>query len=98
MAVLFSSWLVSLANLIGLRYGVLERRRYIVFAVVLYLYGLFKSFEGSYMYMYPPPLFYTTYHASVSLYWRILSIIVDNILSHCVLDFNCSGVARPVMM
>jgi hypothetical protein len=34
MAVAFSSWLVYLANLIGPRHGVLERRRYIVFAVV----------------------------------------------------------------
>jgi hypothetical protein len=34
MAVAFSLWLVYLANLIGLRHGVLEGRRYIVFAVV----------------------------------------------------------------
>jgi hypothetical protein len=34
MAVAFSSWLVYLTNLIGPRHGVLERRRYIVFAVV----------------------------------------------------------------
>jgi len=40
MAVTSSSWLVYLANLIGLRHGVLERRRYIVFAV-LFVYFVY---------------------------------------------------------
>jgi hypothetical protein len=76
MAVLFSSWLVSLANLIGLRHGVLERRRYIVFALVLYLYGLFKSFEGSYMYMYPPP--FVLYHLP-----RQCVFILEDSINYC---------------
>jgi hypothetical protein len=41
MVVAFSSWLVYLANLIGLRHGALERHRYIGFALVFvyFVYG-----------------------------------------------------------